>query len=222
MILHFINRGTRDPAFAPIHLSAKLESVSSSSVRTDLVRDGESLWTGSTYHGEMKGNKESYPIIDLSEFPWTFPEQVPFQHVRNGQVLDEMQKQLNEALAALPFQMGPVDADGVPWKDALFAADRVVQPRPTAYFRLFRADSTPEWITGLDGLRMSGSWKVFLPNPSPERALIERIIGFEDAVELVGRTREAMAGGVLPLEQRQGVIEERRRQLEEEIAHLTA
>lgn len=170
-----------------MYLSAKLESVGGGTVRTELVRNGESMWSGKAYHGEMQGCVDTYPILDLSKFEWDCPEAVPFSSVRNGRLLGNMQNQLDHALAALPFRMAPID-DKVPWQEGLFSEGPSAEHR--AYFKLYRED-VPKWIIGLEKLRMSGSWEVFFPNPSPERALVEQLMSYEYEAAKLARKQTA-------------------------------
>lgn len=172
MILRFIDKGIADPTFAPVHLTARLSSVGSKSVQTDLVRAGESLWNGSAYHSRMRGDIHSYPVLDLTKFPWAMHESVTFASVRDGTLHSDMQNQINKALAALPFQMRPVEDFRDSWRNA-FTGDEPLNRY--FYFELFYQEAVPEWIINLDKLRMSVSWEVFLPNPSPERDLIFKI-----------------------------------------------
>ncbi len=174
-VIRFIEKGICDSAFAPVYLSAKLDRIDGESLLTDLVRNHESLWGGKAYRGEMEGHTSSYPSIDLSLFPWKFPEQPTFASVRDGNLRSEMQRQLDAALAALPFKMRPLNGKSRPWHKSFLenGSWRYV------YFELIREDDTPEWITGLDSIRMSGSWRVFLPNPSPERDIVEQMLLYE-------------------------------------------
>jgi hypothetical protein len=172
MILRFIDKGITDPTFAPVHLTARLSAVDARGLRTDLARAGESLWNGSAYHSRMKSDIHSYPVLDLSKFPWTGLESVTFASVRDGTLHSDMQDQINNALAALPFQMRPVEDPRDSWRNAFTGNEPLNR---YFYFELFRQEEVPEWITGLDKLRMSVSWEVFLPNPSPERDLIFKI-----------------------------------------------
>jgi hypothetical protein len=177
-ILRFIEQGMSDPTFAPVHLVAKLSSVDATVVRTDIVRAGDSLWDGDNYRGTMSGQISSYPLIDLAEFPWSKKDglsKISFESMRDGRVLAAMQSQLDRALTALPFQLCPA----IKSIDAL--RERCVQDDDLRrYFplKLVRED-VPSWITGLDQIYMNGSWRVFIPRPSPEWNLLQQVFARE-------------------------------------------
>lgn len=172
MILSFIDKGIAEPTFAPVYLTAKLSAVDAKSIQTDLSRAGESLWHGRAYHSRMKGDIHTYPTIDLTKFPWTGRESVMFESVRDGTLMSDMQQQLDEALASLPFQIRPVNDSRGLWRDSFKDEGDLNR---YFYFELFCKSEIPEWITGLGSMRMSGSWYVFLPSPSPELDLILKI-----------------------------------------------
>lgn len=173
-IISFIEKGMTDPEFAPVHLTAKISSVGAHSAQTDLVRNKESMWNGRTYKSRMEGLTSSYPSVNLSLFPWSLPEHTTVSAIRDGSLLKEMQKQLDLALSALPFTMRPLDGATTPWRKLLSG-----EQRKYLYFSLFRDGGPPEWLTGFDKFRMSGSWRIFLPSPSPHLELVESLLNYE-------------------------------------------
>ena len=175
-ILRFIEKGMSDPTFAPVHLSADLSAVDSKTVRADLVRNGESMWDGRPYNGEMKGDIGSYPLIDLRRVPWDLPEKISSSDVLNGNLRANMKKQLDQLLLATPFQIRPVDDTSGAWRKS-FSDPEPLDRR--FFFELFREATVPEWILELDKLHMRGSWRVFLPNPSPERDIVDKLLQYE-------------------------------------------
>ena len=172
-IIRFIQKGIEDPTFAPLHLVAAVDSVDAKTTRTDLVRDGQSLWDGSLYRDQMRGRIETYPIINFTKVPWGIPESIPFSSVTDGTLRRNMQRRLNELLAELPFQMRPSDSFEVLKKQPFTEYDYRIS------FKLHRRDGIPEWITIPETFSMSGSWKVYLKNPSPERTLVEKLLEYE-------------------------------------------
>ncbi len=174
LILQFIEQGMEDPTFAPVHLTAQIEAVDAKAVQTDIVRSGESLWHGQLYDGTMLGTPGTYPSIDLSLFPWSKQgglDDITFESMRDGRVLAAMQTQLDCALTTLPFQLRP-KVKSIESLRAMFAEDNILNRQFT--LELFRED-VPDWITGLDQLHMTGSWKVFIPQPSPEWNLLRQV-----------------------------------------------
>ncbi len=174
LILQFIEQCMEDPTFAPVHLTAQIDAVDAKTVQTDIVRSGESLWLGRRYDGELFGTPSTYPSVDLSLFPWTKQDgldDITFESMRDGRVLAAMQSQLDRALAALPFQLRP-QVKSIESLRTMFAEDNILNRQFP--LELFRED-VPDWITGLDQLHMTGSWKVFIPQPSPEWNLLRQV-----------------------------------------------
>jgi len=215
MILRFIEKCIVDPTFAPVHLTAKLPAVDAVRVQTDIVRAGESLWDGKTYHSRMAGHLDTYPTIDLSKFPWKDPKDASFAAVRNGKLRAEMQAQLDEALASLPFQMFPSDTRHTGWRDVFAGEFRLDQ---YFYFELFRSD-VPDWIIGLDRIHMSGSWELFLPKPSPEITLVYEIIAHN---RLAGELARLETTPLTPIEEKRDEVRKLRERIEESLRQTAA
>ncbi len=179
LILQFIKQGMEDPTFAPVHLKAKISAVDAKVAYADIVRSEESLWNGPNYNSTMQGDTGTYPTIDLAQFPWSKQDglrKVSFESVRDGTLLAAMQSQLDRALAATPFLMRPKVKSIEVLREA-FATDAGLHRYFS--FELFRQDGVPAWINGLDHLHMTGSWKVFLPCPSPEWNLLRQVFARE-------------------------------------------
>ena len=215
MILRFIEKSIVDPTFAPVHLTAKLPAVDAVRVQTDIVRAGESLWDGNTYHGRMAGHLDTYPTIDLSKFPWKDPKDASFAAVRNGKLRAEMQAQLDEALASLPFQMFPSDTRHAGWRDVFAGEFRLDQ---YFYFGLFRSD-VPDWIIGLDRIHMSGSWELFLPKPSPELTLVHEIIAHNRLTTELARLKEVPP---IAISTKEDEVNALRQKIEESLSQIAA
>lgn len=175
LVCTLIERVIDDPTFAAVHLTAKIPASDAQSVSTDIVRANESLWNGPNYHATMRGLVNTYPLIDLSQFPWSKADgldNITFESVRDGTLLTTMQSQLDQTLAALPFQLLP-QIKNIERLREVFDTDGGIDHYFS--FELHRHEGIPDWISGVKKLQMSGLWKVFLPIPSPEWSLLRKV-----------------------------------------------
>jgi hypothetical protein len=123
-----------------------------------------------------------------------------------------MQKELDCALSALPFKMRPLDGANTQWKKLL--AEGEENRRRYLYFKLFREEGTPEWITGLDKLRMSGSWRIFLPSQSPQLELVESLLNYEQQATYLAQLKSAPP---VPIASKEAELERLGTQIREEL-----
>jgi hypothetical protein len=127
-----------------------------------------------------------------------------------------MQEQLAESLASLPFQMRPIDDSNASWRSA-FTGDEPLNRY--FYFELTSRERVPDWIIGLDKLRMSGSWRVFLPSPSPELTLVQNIISHNHTAAELARLESYPASTIST---KRDVISDLQRQIEESLRQIAA
>lgn len=174
-IVSCMRRSVTDITYAPIYLAATLCSVDAKTTKVDLVRDGESMWSGKHYRNELQGRTDTYPHIDLSKIDWGIFDPITFEHIRTGGLRAAMQARLNTILAATPFYMVPVNPIPTP-EQFENGQHSYAQPR---FFLLGRPEGVPKWLVGMEQMHMAAKWKAFLPPASPELAFIEKLMHLE-------------------------------------------
>lgn len=138
-----------------------------------LTRNGEDFWSGSENRCLLSGHTDSYPTIDLvAAGVFGKSELITLEDLMSGRLPESIETQLNALLDGLEVYLRP-QSEHFP----------ISSHRGSEYvsMKLDAPQGVPEWLHGLEGLRMRGDWKSLMNPKSGEYATAESLLALEEA-----------------------------------------
>lgn len=146
------------------------------------TRNGQDFWYGNENRGRLAGHTDSYPRIDLRKAGiFENPSLITQEEFLSDSLPKIVSERLRALLADVEVYIRPLHKNfpTLDWND----------PEWRLHMKFVLPNGVPDWLTGVEDLRMTGTWEAFIDPISKERNLADALCRQENHARKIVRLR---------------------------------